>query len=176
MADQTQPWAERTVDMPPAPPPPQPYQRGVAQVQPRVTAPQAAHEPTGTGWPEPGPDPRWAPPQGYQRGQWRIGSGWTVFGALVAFICWGIWAISTRTGDLTSPVLTFVLSLGVAAGLFALCRLVGKIVLERQLGRPRRGARVAHLITGVFLVGVGVAYLRQTEWVMDAFNWVRGLF
>jgi hypothetical protein len=171
MADQTQPWAERTVDMPP---PPQSYQRGVAQVQPKTRAPEAAHEPTGTGWPQPGPDPRWAP-QGYQRGQWRIGSGWTVFGGLVAFVCWGVWAISTR-GDLTSPVLTFVLSLAVAAGLFTLCRLVGKVVLERQLGRVRRSARGAHLVTGIFLVGVGIAYLRQTEWVMDAFNFVRGLF
>lgn len=178
MADPTQPWAERTLDMAPQPQPlPPPYQRGVAQVQPRATTPStpvAPHDPTGTGWPEPQVDAGWAP-QGYHRGQWRIGSGWTVFGALVAFVCWGIWAISTR-GDLTSPVLTFVLSLGVAAGLFALSRLVGKIVLERQLGRVRRSARGAHLITGIFLVGVGIAYLRQTEWVMDVVNWVRGLF
>jgi hypothetical protein len=173
MADQTQPWAERTVDMPPQPVPP-PFQRGVAQVQPRGPAPVAPHEPTGTGWPEPEPDPRWAP-QAYHRGQWRIGSGWTVFGGLVAFVCWGIWAISTR-GDLTSPILTFVLSLGVAAGLFALTRLVGRVVLERQLGRVRRSARGAHLVTAIFLVGVGVAYLRQTEWVMDVVNWVQGLF
>lgn len=176
MADQTEPWAERTVDMPPAPVP-QSYQRGIAQVQPRATGPvtpSAPHEPTGTGWPERERDPRLAP-RGYQRGQWRIGSGWTVFGALFAFVCWGIWAISTR-GDLTTPVLTFVLSLAVAAGLFALSRLVGKVVLERQLGRVRRSARGAHLITGTFLLGVGIAYLRQTEWVMDVFNWVRGLF
>ncbi|MFC0530854.1 hypothetical protein [Phytohabitans kaempferiae] len=175
MADQTQPWAERTVDLSPEPSP-QSYQRGVAQVQPRDQGrpPAAPHEPTGTGWPEPEVEPRWAP-HGYQRGQWRIGKGWTVFGALVAFVCWGIWAISTR-GDLTSPVLTFVLSLAVAAGLFALLRLVGRIVLERQLGRVRRSARGAHLVTGLFLTGVGIAYLRQTEWVMDAVNWVRGLF
>ncbi|BCB79453.1 hypothetical protein GCM10022251_71930 [Phytohabitans flavus] len=176
MADQNQPWAERTVDMPPQSVP-QSYQRGVAQVQPRANAPvtpAVPHEPTGTGWPEPEPDPRWAP-SGYHRGQWRIGSGWTLFGALVAFVCWGIWAISTR-GDLTTPVLTFLLSLCVAAGLFALSRMVGRIVLERQLGRIRRSARGAHLITGIFLVGVGIAYLRQTDWVMDAFNWVSGLF
>jgi len=178
MADQTQPWAERTLDMaspPPQAPLSQSYQRGVAQVQPKVTAPVAPHEPTGTGWPRAEPEPQWEP-QGYRRGQWRIGGGWTVFGTLVAFVCWGIWAISTRSGDLTGPVLTFVLSLAVAAGLFALSRLVGRIVLERQLGRVRRSARGAHLITAVFLVGVGIAYLRQTEWVMDVVNWVRGLF
>ncbi|BCB84613.1 hypothetical protein [Phytohabitans suffuscus] len=176
MADQTQPWAERTVDMP-APPSQQAYQRGVAQVQPRATAPvtpAAPHEPTGTGWPAQEPARGWAP-QAPHRGQWRIGSGWTLFGGLVAFVCWGIWAISTR-GDLTSPVLTFVLSLGVAAGLFALSRLVGRIVLERQLRRVRRSARGAHLITGIFLTGVGIAYLRQTGWVMDFVNWIRSLF
>lgn len=176
MTDPTQSWAERTLDMNEQPGP-QPFQRGVAQVQPRAAAPVtpvAPHEPTGTGWPEPHAEPLWAP-QGYHRGQWRIGSGWSVFGALFAFVGWGIWAISTR-GDLTTPVLTFVLSLAVAAGLFALCRLIGKIVLERQFGRIRRSARGAHLITGVFLVGVGIAYLRQTEWVMDVVNWVRGLF
>jgi hypothetical protein len=177
MADQTEPWAERTLDMAPPPPVSQSYQRGVAQVQPRANRPvnpTTSHERTGTGWPEPAQDPRWAS-QGHQRGQWRIGNGWTVFGALVAFVCWGIWAISTR-GDLTTPVLTFVLSLAVAAGLFVLTRLVGKIILERQLGRVRRSARGAHLVTGIFLVGVGIAYLRQTGWVMDLFNFVRGLF
>jgi hypothetical protein len=69
-----------------------------------------------------------------------------------------------------------VLTLCVAVGLFALTRTVGRLVLERQLGRVRRSARGAHLLTGLFLAGVGFAYLRQTEWVMDAWNWVRGLF
>jgi hypothetical protein len=63
-------------------------------------------------------------------------------------------------------------SLVVAAGLFALCRLVGRIVLERQFHRVRRSARGAHLVTAIFLVGVGVAFLRQTDWVMTAFHWV----
>lgn len=169
MADQTQPWAERTVEQPPQNPG---FQRGVAQVTPRNVPPVAPHEPTGTGWPETLREPARGPATPRQL---RRGGEWSVLGGLFAFVCWGIWAISSR-GDLVSPVVTFVLTLLVAAGLFALARLLGRVVLERQLGRVRRSARGAHLIVGVFLVGVGLAYLRQTEWVMDVWNWVRGLF
>jgi hypothetical protein len=31
-------------------------------------------------------------------------------------------------------------------------------------------------VTGIFLVGVGLAHLRQTDWVMNSVNWVVGLF
>jgi hypothetical protein len=179
VTDQTQPWAERTVDMPPQTvemrPQPHPYQRGVAQVTPRKSQPAAPHEPTGTGWPEPEPEPEPYAPQGFNARQLKRGGEWSVLGGLWAFVCWGIWAISTR-GDLLSPVVTFVLTLCVAVGLFALTRTVGRLVLERQLGRVRRSARGAHLLTGLFLAGVGFAYLRQIEWVMDTWNWVRGLF
>ena len=72
-------------------------------------------------------------------------------------------------------MLVFVTSLLVAVGLFALARLVVRVVLERQLGRVRRTARGAHLVAAVFLVGVGIAHLRQVEWVMTAWNWVTGL-
>ena len=173
MADQMQPWAERTVEVPPEQ---GGYRRGVAPVgvpAPRTQPfPQVPHEPTGTGWPGEA-DPH-RPPPGYHWRQLRSGGHWSTIGGLFAFVCWGIWAISAR-GDLTSPVLTFVLTLFVAVGLFALSRLVGRVVWERQLGRIRRTARGAHLLTGLFLTGVGVAYLRQTEWVVDLWNWVAGL-
>ncbi|MDG4789373.1 hypothetical protein O7626_26195 [Micromonospora sp. WMMD1102] len=193
MADHTQPWAERTVEMPPEghgpgmppdgygpgmPPGPEGFRRGVAQVGvPRThgepgTAP---HEPTGTGWPMAEQErEREQLPPGYHWRQLRIGRHWSMLGGLFAFVCWGIWAISAR-GDLTSPVVTFVLTLFVAVGLFALARLVGRVIWERQLGRIRRSAQGAHLVTGIFLAGVGVAYLRQTEWVVDLWNWVAGL-
>lgn len=162
--------------MPPQQPAPgQAFRRGVAQVTPRAPRPVAPHDPTGTGWPEPEPDPLSVLGPSRDPRQWRRGGEWTWLGALFAFVCWGIWAISTR-GDLLSPVVTFVLTLCVAVGLFALARLVGRVVLERQLGRVRRSARGAHLLTGLFLFGVGIAYLRQTGWVMDLFNFVRGLF
>lgn len=171
MTDNTQPWAERTLDMPPQQPGQgQPFRRGVAQVTPRAPQPVAPHDPTGTGWPEPEPESLLAPSRDPR--QWRRGGELSALSGLFAFVCWGIWAISTR-GNLLSPVVTFVLTLCVAVGLFALARLVGRVVLERQLGRVRRSARGAHLLTAVFLFGVGVAYLRQTEWIMDVWNAVR---
>ncbi|WFE41864.1 hypothetical protein [Micromonospora sp. WMMD998] len=175
MADQTQPWAERTVEVPPqpdvAPGQRDAFQRGVAAVgQPRT--PRTEPFPTV----EHGD---WAGEQAPRRSmswhlaQARRGGEWSAAGALFAFVCWGIWAISGR-GNLIAPLLTFVLSLLTAVGVFALMRLLGRLILERQLGRVRRSARGAHMITALFLAGVGVAYLQQTEWVVSAWNWVTG--
>ncbi|MGI5215992.1 hypothetical protein [Plantactinospora sp. CA-290183] len=173
MADQTQPWAEQTVEVPDQ----GRFRKGRAQVgapTPRTEPfPTVPHDATGTGWPGAAEESRPVPP-GYHWRQLRSGRHWSMTGALFAFVCWGVWAISAG-GDLTSPVVTFVLTLFVAVGLFALSRLVGRIVYERQLGRVRRSARGAHLVTGLFLAGVGVAYLRQTEWVVNLWNWVAGL-
>ncbi len=176
MADQTQPWAERTVEVPPGaavPPQRDPYRRGVASVGPRTpTEPFATveHDPTGTGWPgEPAP----RRPLSWHVAQLKRGGEWSVAGGLFAFVCWGIWAISGG-GDLAGQFLIFVLSLLVAVGLFALARLLGRLVLERQLGRIRRSARGAHLVTAIFLTGLGIAYLQQTQWIVDAWNWVTG--
>jgi hypothetical protein len=200
MPEQPQ-WSERTLDMPPqdpwadpptapappapAPPAPaapgvpepdrQPFSRGRAQVNPRPRTQQfaAGHEPTGTGWP--GAEPPQRRPVGWHMRELRRGGEWSFAAALFAFVCWGIWAISTD-GDLTTPIVVFVLSLVVAAGLFALSRLVGRLVLEKQFHRVRRSARGSHLVAALFLVGVGVAHLRQTPWVMDAYQWVVGQF
>ncbi|SCG59729.1 hypothetical protein [Micromonospora inositola] len=174
MADQTQPWAERTVEVPPQPGVPtqrDPYRRGVASVGQRRT-PRTEQFPTAdpADW-SGGSAPR--RPMGWHLAQLRRGGEWSAAGGLFAFVCWGIWAISGR-GDLTAPLLTFVLSLLTAVGLFALSRLLGRLIWERQLGRVRRSARGAHLVTALFLAGVGVAYLQQTEWVVTAWNWVTG--
>ncbi|MGY0004181.1 hypothetical protein [Micromonospora sp. I033] len=175
MADQTQPWAERTVEVPPQPGvvPPQrdAFRRGVAAVgQPRTPRTEQFPAVDPSDWTAESAPRR---PMGWHLAQLRRGGEWSAAGALFAFVCWGIWAISGR-GDLGAPLLTFVLSLLTAVGLFALARLVGRLVLERQLGRVRRSARGAHLVTALFLVGVGVAYLQQTEWVVSAWNWVTG--
>jgi hypothetical protein len=188
MPEQPQ-WSERTLDMPPqdpwanqptAPgpvagppsPPPSPFSQGRAQVNPRTQRFVADHEPTGTGWPgEPPPSPR----AGWRWSELRRGGEWTSAAVLFAFVCWGIWAISERGSSLATPAIVFLVTLGVAAGLFCLSRFVGHLVLERQLHRVRRTARGSHLVTALFLAGVGVAHLRQTEWVMTAFNWVKDL-
>jgi hypothetical protein len=65
------------------------------------------------------------------------------------------------------PVITFGLVLVVAAGLFALARLLGKHVIERAMGRPRHTARLSHLLVAAFLVLVGLSYLRETPWVIS---------
>jgi hypothetical protein len=185
MPEQPQ-WSERTLDMPPqdpwaAPPTapmpqrpsaepaaPNPFSAGRAQVNPHPRTQQFAadHEPTGTGWP--GAEP---PPARTSMRDLRRGGEWTSAAVLFAIVCWGIWAISSD-GSLLTSVIIVAISLIVAAGLFALSRLVGRIVLERQFHRVRRSARGAHLVTAIFLVGVGVAFLRQTDWVMTAFHWV----
>jgi hypothetical protein len=141
---------------------------------PRTQQFAADHEPTGTGWPG-AAAPHQRRPMSWHIGELRKGGEWTTSALLFAFVCWGIWAISTD-GDLTTPIVVFVLSLFVAAGLFALARLLGGVILEKQLGRVRRSARGSHLVAAVFLVGVGLAHLQQTEWVMDAYRWVVGFF
>jgi hypothetical protein len=65
-----------------------------------------------------------------------------------------------------------VVTLVVAVGVFCLARLVGHLVLERWLGRTRRSARGSHMVTALFLAGVGIADLQQVQWVMDAVHWV----
>lgn len=176
MADRTppwaQPWSEPTVETAPGTAGGPAFHRGVAQVSPH-RPPRTEQFPTA--------EEHWVPPEESrvpfraERRQLRRGGEWTSFGLLWAFICWGIWAVSVRGADLAVPALAFVLVLLVAAGVFVLSRLVGRAILERALGRRRRSAWGAHLITGVFLFGAGVAYLGQTQWVVDAWSWVRGL-
>ncbi|GIJ52058.1 hypothetical protein Val02_89440 [Virgisporangium aliadipatigenens] len=106
----------------------------------------------------------------------KLGWEYSGIGAAFAFICWGIWATSSSSGNLSGPLVMFLVILAVAAGLFALSRLVGRLVLVQRLGRTRRTARVAHAVTGGFLAIVGLTFLQQTSWVMSAVTWVRDLF
>jgi hypothetical protein len=162
----------------PAPAPdPSPFSQGRARVgQPTQRTEQfrAGHEPTGTGWPEPHQE-RPQRSLSWHISQWRRGGEWSSAAVLFAFVGWGIWAIS-EGGNLGGPLIIFLVSLIVAVGVFALARLVGRLVLEQRLGRQRHTARGAHIVTGLFLVGVGFGFLQQTSWVMGAFNWVADLF
>jgi hypothetical protein len=188
MQQPSDPWADHPIDVTPQDAG-NPFRRGVAPVsrrpqptvpqptasQPTVSQPgppQAPHHPTGTGWPGAYP-PRSTRSEEFR--QLRIGAGYTITGAIFAFVCWGLWAISSR-GDLRSPIAIFILTLLVAAGLYVLARIVGRVVLEKQLNRVRRSARGAHLVTGLFLTAVGIVYLRQIDWIMSAVRWAGGLF
>lgn len=156
--------------------PPGAFIRGVAQ----VGVPRPRVEDRNTAVDQPTPTRPWHAdtrvPVRYQARQLRVGGEWTSMGVLFAFVCWGIWAISSRGSDIGALFLSFVLVLLIAAGVFTLARLLGRVVLERSLGRIRRSARGAHLATAVFLVGAGIAYLGQTAWVVDAWTWAKGNF
>jgi hypothetical protein len=186
MPEQPQ-WSERTLDMPPqdpwadeptapgTPPPAQsPFMQGRARVDPSAHRQRhtAEHEPTGVGWPGAGA-PAAARGMSWRWSELRRGSEWSDFALLFAFVCWGVRALSSG-GPLGTPVIVFLVTVAVAVGVFCLARVVGYLVLERQFGRVRRSARGSHLVTALFLVGVGVADLQQTEWVMTAFHWVAG--
>ncbi|AEV82228.1 DNA-directed RNA polymerase II subunit RPB1 [Actinoplanes sp. SE50] len=203
MPEQPQ-WSERTLDMPPQDPwadqptspvhefdatqptpvsphppasPQSPFSQGRAQVNPRVhrePEPTATHEPTGTGWPGAQP-PRPRHSLRWHVDQLRRGGEWSTAAALFVFVCWGIWALS-GSGSLSLPLTALLLTLLVGVGVFALARLVGRLVLERYLNRTRHTARGAHLVSGLFLVVAGFAFLHQTEWVMTAFDWVKHVF
>jgi hypothetical protein len=170
MPEQPQ-WPERTLDMPPQDPwaaAPGPFAAGRASVTPNPRAQRfaAEHEPTGTGWPGAN-----VPPYQPSVRDLRGGGEWTTAAVLFAFVCWGVWALSGG-GSLGTPLIVFAVTLAVAVGVFCLARVVGYVVLERQFGRRRRTARGSHLVTALFLVGVGIADLQQTQWVMDAVHWV----
>jgi hypothetical protein len=213
VAEQTQPWGDRTLEVKPqdpwavpAGPPgatgphghpdhgaspaapqvnpapdafaPNPFSKGRATVNPappRTEAFPTTHDTAGWSG-QSGHGSEQQQPIGLRMQQLRQGGEWSFAAALFAFVCWGIWAISSDGEDLTTPMLVFGVSLLVAVGLFALARVLGRVVLEKQLGRVRRTARGAHMVAGVFMVGVGFAHLRQTQWIVDAWNWVAGLF
>jgi hypothetical protein len=107
--------------------------------------------------------------------QLKRGGGWSWFGVAVAFFGWSIWAIDNRHNNLFVPLLSFVVVLVVGVGLFVVLRLAGQLVLERWLGRRRRGATLSHLVVAAYLVAIGIAYLHETPWVMHTMAWVEQL-
>ncbi|TMM36065.1 MAG: hypothetical protein E6F99_16580 [Actinobacteria bacterium] len=141
--------------------------RGRASVVPKQTG---GPDPTSVPEPHPLPPRRPRTPLNEQIRTLKRGIGWTWFGAIVAFLCWAVWAIANWGRSPVVHAFSFVLILGVAGGLFALERLVGRIVLERWMGRERRTARLSHIGVAVFLCAVGYAYLRLVPWLSGLFG------
>jgi eukaryotic-like serine/threonine-protein kinase len=150
--------------MPETPIPPNGGQpmRGRAAV---VAKPTGNADPTALPGPQPPAQRPYRPPMRDTVRLLKRGGGWTWFGIIVAFLCWGIWAAANRGGDLLYQFSQLLLAFVVAAGLFALQRLVGRMIIVRMFGRQRRTARLAHLGTALFLVLVGVDFLRRTDWI-----------
>ena len=105
----------------------------------------------------------------------RRGSWWTISGATFAVLCWFTWAAAHRrpNGEV-SPGYLFA-TLAVALGIFIVLRLLGRLVIEGWMHKPRRGAYGAHLGTALFLFAVGITYLQDTSWIVDAYRWAKGL-
>lgn len=107
--------------------------------------------------------------------QLRMGGRWSIAGLVFLIGCWGLSVLAAGDVDKTVATLALVLTLVVAVGLFALLRWVGGMVLERMMGRPRRSAWLSHAVIGLFLIAAGFSYLRTIEWVVDAWNFLRGV-
>jgi serine/threonine protein kinase len=150
------------------------YGRGVAQpVRPQRAAPQSdtAHTPRPPEAPAEPPRP-WGGTDG-KFNTLMSGSELSVVGALFAFVCWGIWAIANwRDSGIGIHIFTFVLVLVVAAGVFAMARLLGTLVIVRLLKRTRRTARLSHLATGIFLVLAGIDFLKGVAFLVDFWAWL----
>ncbi|WP_051110593.1 protein kinase domain-containing protein [Longispora albida] len=179
---QTRMYSPPAHQYPPAPPPYDPT---------RVAPPQPAREPNSPNSPgrasvprQPEPDtapdlqlphervvhsePK-LPPAERAR---LLARGWelSAAGASFAFVCWGIWAFVGGSPGLAARFGAFLFVLVIAAGMFALCRLLGLLVLVRWLGRTRRSARLSHVASGVFLVFAGLEYLGKTGWLSNLFG------
>ncbi len=104
-----------------------------------------------------------------------LGWGWSFTGYLLMFIGWGVWAASVR-GEMVIPLIDLGIVTVVAIGLFAVCRLFGRVVWEGTFNRPRRSARLAHALTGLFLTAAGIGFLAHTVWIADAITWIKTNF
>jgi hypothetical protein len=151
--------------------PAEPQQRGVASV------PQPVHRPYGEEPEQPPVEPdrdRLRPLPGARLHTLRRGIGLSITGALFAFVCWGVFAIANRDAKLVNNFMMFVLVLVIAVGLFALCRLIGRLVIEGMMHRSRASARLSHLAVAAYLVAAGCSFAARVDWVSQAYHWVAG--
>jgi hypothetical protein len=118
------------------------------------------------------PDISWYRPSRASLRSLSDGWGLSATGLLLAFCGWGVWAAAGR-GEIAAPLVGFGIVLAVAVGVFALSRLLGRIVLVGLMRRGRPHARWAHLLTGLFLSAAGIAYFGQTSWIIDGWRWVQ---
>jgi serine/threonine protein kinase len=135
-------------------------------------------EPARPGQPEPaqpaGPVGPPGPPPPRTVDVLRRGSEITITTALFAFVCWGFWDFDNRDSPQVNLILTLVVVLLVAVGLFVLCRFIGRLVIVGWLHKVRRSARLSHLAVGVYLVICGINFLQKVSWFATAYNHVVG--
>lgn len=160
-----------------APPvsPPGAYGRGVAR--PTRSQPNARHD-----QPEEPPPPRQPPtpsrPWFGRDGKLQAlksGGELSVVGGLFLLLCWAIWVLANALSDFFWYVVVLLFVYIVAAGVFAIARMVGTLVIVRLLGRTRRTARLSHLASGIFLIVVGIEFLKGVGFLVDAWTWITTL-
>lgn len=105
----------------------------------------------------------------------RRGGRWSAFGAAVLLGCWGLFALSSLSSDFVPATLALVVIFVVGVFLFALSRLVGLVIVERSMGRVRRSAWASHAVAGLFWIACGITYLARIDWIVEVFNWIRGI-
>ncbi|SDD20347.1 serine/threonine protein kinase [Glycomyces harbinensis] len=98
----------------------------------------------------------------------------SVIGGLFSLLMWLLWVVTSGTGTLGTQVISYLVVLGVAVGVFFLLRVAGGILWGRWLHAKRRSSRLAHLGAGVFLFMVGMSYLDQLNWdfLQLDFSWL----
>lgn len=104
----------------------------------------------------------------------RRGGRWSAIGAAVLIGCWALYALSLG-GDPGPATVALLVILVVGGFLFGLSRLVGLVILERSMNRVRRSAWASHAVAGLFWIAAGLTYLTRIGWIVDAFNWIRGV-
>ena len=136
--------------------------RGTAPVGPRPADPVAYPPPAGAdpAVADPAGEPVAARPHGPRRGR-RL----TQVAVLVLLACWAVWSLFTvlSGGSPVEPVIGFALAASATLAAFWVSRLIGRLLLGR---RQRAGALPSHVVTAVFAVLCGLAFLSVTP-----FSW-----
>ncbi|MCD0445322.1 protein kinase [Glycomyces sp. A-F 0318] len=101
----------------------------------------------------------------------------SVIGGLFSLIMWLLSTVTNGMDNLGSQVVSYLVVLGVAVGVFFLLRVAGGILWGRWLHARRKSSRLAHLGAGVFLFMVGMSYLNQLDWnwLQIDFSWLDGI-
>jgi hypothetical protein len=86
------------------------------------------------------------------------GWGFTFAGLLILFCGWGVWAASGASGASIPPIVSLLFVVFAGAIVFAVLRLISRLVIEGMRHRRRPHARWAHFLTGTFLAVVGISY------------------
>lgn len=105
----------------------------------------------------------------------RRGLELSIAAGLFTLVAWGVWAFDNSTGNFVTHLVFFLFVVFVAVGVFCAARLTGYYLYSRVFRRKRGSARLAHLLTAVFLVMAGVGWLKDVRAISEGLDWMKGL-